>query len=794
MERTRKRVCFVTVICLAMTAPYLLSAEPLSKTKSRPALGIGPMKKLSVTMDIDKRDRVFKANERIKMKFVMKNESNTPIRVLIWGTPLEGLNSNLFDITGPDGEKVPYLGKIVSRPAPDPAKDYITIQPGKSIEKEIDINDAYHIEKDGTYSLSHNFKMLDLKLIKGLGATPEMSTRAPIELQPILFQQEGIRQKTPRKSLQEAPPVRPPARMHAQGPGQTTADLPPYTGNRKCKLSHVLLPEYATTDNNRKAELNEAFCEALKLAAEAKVTLSGTPGQEIESGADRYRAYFGDADKKDVLSVFGTIHTFGFPTQGSPVQFYDVTFEVCHAVVGEAESQYIAFVMGDDVLTHLKKIYLCPLFWTLSDSRFTKSRIVLHEMAHLTRSAEYETIPKPGYRARVWDYNYFESGCMYLAQNDPEHAAFNADSFALFAANRNDLNMGLDRPYVKFSKAAGESLVVENKVLRVRSNADPSKIQFAVSSPKESKLIYPSAVNNACKYMSEFLNKCGNCDDPDAAPASCDKEACSCVVQIDRNWKPFTPAFGDVVTLITGNRASVLDAPGTTEKAVGETELSESSKGLRLVNAGSASSRLVDGAEIYLQTINGLYLSEADDGKVITKNVTNPSSTERFNISFSRQGKYYLQMRTESKGWYVRAREDLLGRSIAADVEVQDSAGCADCTFILIKQNQEPLTSGDVINLMTYDGSFVYALNETLWGFVRADGSGNSIPQSFIVQKVNPGDENTIGTGDVIYLFSKTEDGKFPVWTSPQGKGQLYASNNPGVEEQARKFIIELGR
>jgi hypothetical protein len=127
-------------------------------------------------------------------------------------------------------------------------------------------------------------------------------------------------------------------------------------------------------------------------------------------------------------------------------------------------------------------------------------------------------------------------------------------------------------------------------------------------------------------------------------------------------------------------------------------------------------------------------------------------------------------------------------------VEVQNSADCADCTFILIKQNQEPLKSGDVINLMTYDGSFVYASNEKLWGFVRADGSGNSIPQSFIIQKVIPGDEYTIGTGDVVYLFSKAVDGNFPVWTSPEGKGQLYASDNPGVEERARKFIIELGR
>jgi len=795
MERTRKLACLVTITCLMMFVPCSLPAEPVSKAKSRAALGIGPMKKLSVTLDVDKRDNVFEANERIKMKFVMKNESNTPIRVLIWGTPLEGLNSNLFDITGPDGEKIPYLGKIVSRPEPDPEKDYITIQPGKSITKEVDITDAYHIEKEGPYSLKHNFKMLDMKSSKGQGAAPEWRSRSAIELQPVPFKQKGIRQKTTRKSLQKAPPIRPAIRMYSQSQNQVAADLPPYTGTRKCNLKHIMLPDYETTDNDRKAELVEAFCEALKLAAEAKVTLNGTPGQEIESGADRYRAYFGDADKKDVLAVFGTIHTFGLPTQGSPVKFFDVTSEECHAVVEGAESQFIAFVMGDEILAKHKNIYLCPLFWTVNDSKgYPKSRTVLHEMAHLTRSAEYDTIPKPGYRARVWDYHYFESGCMYLAQNEPEHAAFNADSFALFALNRNDLHVGLDRPYVKLSKVSGKSLVVEDKVLRVRNNADPSKVQFAVSSPKESKLIYPSTVNNTCNDFSEFLKKCGNCDDPDAESANCDKEICSCVVQIDRNWKPFTPAFGDVVTLITGNRASVLDAPGTTEKAIGETEMTENSKGMKFVNAGAASRGLTDGADIYLQTIHGFYLSEADDGKIITKNVANPGAGERFSIYFSRQGKYYLQMRTESKGRYIRTREDILGRSITADVEVQNSADCADCTFILIKQNQEPLKSGDVINLMTYDGSFVYASNEKLWGFVRADGSGNSIPQSFIIQKVIPGDEYTIGTGDVVYLFSKAVDGNFPVWTSPEGKGQLYASDNPGVEERARKFIIELGR
>ncbi|MEO7433760.1 MAG: hypothetical protein ABIR62_17475, partial [Dokdonella sp.] len=85
--------------------------------------------------------------------FTVVNESASPIHVLRWQTPLDGVESELFDVTF-NGEPVDYTGRMVKRPAPQ-ADDYIELKPGESRSVEVDISAYYDMRTSGPYVVQY---------------------------------------------------------------------------------------------------------------------------------------------------------------------------------------------------------------------------------------------------------------------------------------------------------------------------------------------------------------------------------------------------------------------------------------------------------------------------------------------------------------------------------------------------------------------------------------------------------------------------------------------------------------
>ncbi len=130
------------------------------------------MKHLHIKLESARPD--YSETEPLIVRYEIKNESKTPMRILVWGTPIEGFQSDMFQITK-DGVDIPYQGKLVSRAALSDS-DYITLKENQSIAREMDLSEAYDIQDGGKYVLHHRKRTLqvDLDKEKADATTPQL--------------------------------------------------------------------------------------------------------------------------------------------------------------------------------------------------------------------------------------------------------------------------------------------------------------------------------------------------------------------------------------------------------------------------------------------------------------------------------------------------------------------------------------------------------------------------------------------------------------------------------------------
>jgi hypothetical protein len=89
--------------------------------------------------------------EEINLKFTLTNTSKTPMYVLKWYTPLEGIAGEIFKITR-DGQAVPYEGILASRGFPN-SDSYAFINAGESVSAVVDLGTSFDLSKAGTYQI-----------------------------------------------------------------------------------------------------------------------------------------------------------------------------------------------------------------------------------------------------------------------------------------------------------------------------------------------------------------------------------------------------------------------------------------------------------------------------------------------------------------------------------------------------------------------------------------------------------------------------------------------------------------
>jgi peptidyl-Lys metalloendopeptidase len=91
------------------------------------------------------------ANEDVAVKVTFTNVSSSPVRLLNWVIPSEGIQEGLFEVTR-NGEPVEYIGPHIKRVAPG-AEDFITLAPGQSVSGTAPVSGLYDLTDSGSYTI-----------------------------------------------------------------------------------------------------------------------------------------------------------------------------------------------------------------------------------------------------------------------------------------------------------------------------------------------------------------------------------------------------------------------------------------------------------------------------------------------------------------------------------------------------------------------------------------------------------------------------------------------------------------
>lgn len=88
----------------------------------------------------------------VELKFTLTNTSASPLYVLKWFTPLEGIAGEIFRVER-GGQPLPYQGILASRVAP--TRDaYVFLEPGESVSAQVDLARSYDFSLAGKYSIA----------------------------------------------------------------------------------------------------------------------------------------------------------------------------------------------------------------------------------------------------------------------------------------------------------------------------------------------------------------------------------------------------------------------------------------------------------------------------------------------------------------------------------------------------------------------------------------------------------------------------------------------------------------
>lgn len=113
--------------------------------------------KLECTMSVPPRLMV---GEPVELRFELRNPTASPVYVLEWHTPFEGLLANFLQVTR-NGEEVPYEGPMMKRGDPS-AEEYVAIPPGASVDATVEMSLAYDFKQPGHYRITFRDTLMDV--------------------------------------------------------------------------------------------------------------------------------------------------------------------------------------------------------------------------------------------------------------------------------------------------------------------------------------------------------------------------------------------------------------------------------------------------------------------------------------------------------------------------------------------------------------------------------------------------------------------------------------------------------
>lgn len=387
---SRKVVIRFLLVIAAVAAVTLAAVVPQQQmTHARNVPQLKAVEGITTGLAVEK--VAFGAADPIKLRFVLTNTTAQPMSVLKWHTPLEGFDSNMFQVTI-DGKKVTYIGRLIKRGAPKPT-DYVTVGPGQSVSEMVDLAKGYAIYKAGDYSVTFRSRLFDI------GKDAPHMLAAKRTFKPKAIASNAVSFKLTESKEEPTPPA------------------PPLAVEAAAKQ-----PTFKNCSQERIDSLNSALTEAENLCSTAVNDLTNTP-EDSRANAERYTTWFGRYNASRYDQVTKNFEKILDALTNQPITLN------CGC-----DEDYFAYVYPNKPY----EIYLCNLFWsaplTGTDS---KAGTIIHELSHFTVVAGTD------------DHVYGQTGCKSLADTDPAKAVENADSHEYFAENNPPLpmpaqDMGLD--------------------------------------------------------------------------------------------------------------------------------------------------------------------------------------------------------------------------------------------------------------------------------------------------------------------------------------------------------------
>ena len=329
-----------------------------------------PAKVLKAEVEILQAD--YKAADTLKIRFTLTNNTDWPLSVLKWFTPLDGFKSDMFQVEDESGKRLPYLGILIKRGSPT-EEDYVLIGPGQSVSTEVDISEAYDISQAGRYKV-----MFTSNLISVGRESPATLIKNRI------FRPRELHSNSVILKILE--PRQPKIRPFSQAPKAPSAK------------KGATFDGCSTEEENTVAD---GLSQAVTYVDDALSCL----GKKL--AVDRYTNWFGTYDTSRFSTIVDHFNKIRTGLTENTIKF------TCH---GSCSNNTWAYVGGENY------IVLCPQYWSHplvgTDS---KGGTVVHEASHLY--------------ANTRDWIYQPTGAMDLADNDPSKAIENADNHEYFAEN-----------------------------------------------------------------------------------------------------------------------------------------------------------------------------------------------------------------------------------------------------------------------------------------------------------------------------------------------------------------------
>ena len=309
-----KSKLFVIALTIALVATAFFGSN---------AANAAPGNQITVRISADK--TAFTAGDTALVNVTFSNSGRRAAKALAWFTPYEDVYESLFTVTR-DGQPVAYLGTNYKRGLPTSA-DYVTLQPGESFTRTVDLGKYYDLSQTGKYSIRYDVAASSLFSEKGNAFRKDTLASNKIDL-----------------AIE----------------GRANYVLPVITPDAVTGLN-----SYNRCSGTQQATLVSARNQASTYAANAlSYMYAGTAGA-------RYTTWFGSYD----LNRFTTVK-YHFETIGQAIDTASIKFD-CSC----KQKNAFAYVYTNQPYT----IYICSLFWTAplagTDS---KGGTLIHEISHFT--------------------------------------------------------------------------------------------------------------------------------------------------------------------------------------------------------------------------------------------------------------------------------------------------------------------------------------------------------------------------------------------------------------------------